>query len=197
MENIFKRNAARDLNLHDIPDDLFDQLFAKYSFANQESLIDSSHLATTHKLKLNPSETMERSNLAKILRDLRDCDPTSDQIDAFITFFNTDTGGCIEYQEYRKSYLAIKERSSAPTSAAQYRSKIQLDVDRVKHKRLEVNPQAMYQCPITSSQGYGWNAVAPKSHDPIVSETGKLEFNGLKQTDVTLGEGRSVTDYFG
>jgi hypothetical protein len=46
------------------------------------------------------------------------------------------------------------------------------------------------------AQEIGWNAVAPKAYDPFCKETGKKAHNPLLSTDVTRGEGRSVTDYF-
>mmetsp|Transcript_31962 Transcript_31962/g.60120 ORF Transcript_31962/g.60120 Transcript_31962/m.60120 type:complete len:124 (-) Transcript_31962:414-785(-) len=111
-------------------------------------------------------------------------------------FFNTDTSGCISIEEYRRSYASIKRRSAKPSSATNYSSMNQMQLDRHRHRRVEPSPQDMYQKPVTTSQEIGWTAMAPKSTDPLCKDTGKLDHNPLQSTDVTRGEGRSVADYF-
>ena len=72
----------------------------------------------------------------------------------------------------------------------------QMDKDHMKHRRIETNVQDMYQRPMTTAQEIGWTCMAPKSKDPLVADTGKLELNSRVKTDVTMGEGRCVTEYF-
>ena len=72
----------------------------------------------------------------------------------------------------------------------------QMDKDHTKHRRINNNLQDMYQRPLTTAQEIGWTCMAPKSKDPLVADTGKLELNSRVKTDVTMGEGRCVTEYF-
>mmetsp|Transcript_31959 Transcript_31959/g.60115 ORF Transcript_31959/g.60115 Transcript_31959/m.60115 type:complete len:125 (-) Transcript_31959:1510-1884(-) len=105
METIFKRQAARNLDLHQIPDEEFERLFLQYSLSNQHTMVDKT---AGDRLKLDPAQTMVRSDLAKLLSELIGDTPTNVQMEAFLTFFNTDTSGCISIEEYRRSYASIK-----------------------------------------------------------------------------------------
>eukprot|EP00976_Prorocentrum_cordatum_P051415 1038475-Prorocentrum_minimum.AAC.2 len=96
----------------------------------------------------------------------------------------------------RCASVRATERSAAPVHAVNYISKAHMDKDHTKHRRINNNLQDMYQRPLTTAQEIGWTCMAPKSKDPLVADTGKLELNSRVKTDVTMGEGRCVTEYF-
>lgn len=191
METIFRQHQARQLGVHDIPDERWDELFHNFSLTNVDTVLSSRG-----RLKLDPSRTMMRCDLAMLFKEIVSKDPSNEQMDAFKTYFNTDTSGCISYEEYKDSYTRIKNRSSVPINAVNYRSKNQMVKDHLKHRRVDSNLQDMYQRPMTTAQEIGWMAMAPKTVDPLVADTGKIEYNPRLKTDVTQGEGRCVTEYF-
>jgi hypothetical protein len=90
-------------------------------------------------------------------------------------------------------YAAL-ERCSNPADPKHYISGLRLRADRKRHWRLDEPPQASYAKPLLTSQVYGWHTQQAQA----VPEMGNTrKYFPVTKTDVTLNEGRSVTDYFG
>ncbi|KAK3237254.1 hypothetical protein CYMTET_52654 [Cymbomonas tetramitiformis] len=190
---VFQQLQAKKIeSLQSIPEANFREAFAKFSLASAPLNAEGP--------AVDPSTVMRRIDLAQVLCEVVGRQPEPEEIDAFLTFFDTETSGLIDIDEYCKSIEALKKRSAAPSSAAAYISKKSMQEDRTKHRRLENNPQNVLNKPATTAQEVGWEAQKPISQ----STTGFITlhpdmgnaFHGKKSSDVTGGEGRSITDWY-
>ena len=85
-------------------------------------------------------------------------------------------------------------RCTNPADPKHYTSGLRLRADRHRHRRLDENPQASYAKPLLASQVYGWHTQQAKAAEELGNTK---KYFPVTKTDVTLNEGRSVTDYFG
>lgn len=120
--------------------------------------------------------------------------PDREELDAFLTFFDITATGIMDSMEFGNGLRAMLARCAAPTNPKHYTSGLRLRADRKRHRRLDTTPQSSYAKPLLASQVYGWHTQQAQAA-PDLGNTRK--YYPITKTDVTLCEGRSVTDYFG
>ncbi|KAK9808612.1 hypothetical protein WJX72_000541 [[Myrmecia] bisecta] len=172
--------AAQRLCFADIPDEEYTQAFDRYA-------LHASRLAA--ELGVDGATTLLTRDLPLLLGELLQRQLNMAETCAMQTTFDTDTSAILSLDSFRRSLAALKESSRQPATSCSYTSYSKYRDDKLKHRRVDYCPQKTFQTPVTASQEVGWHTMKPRTGgDPTFP---------LSQTDVTLREGRSISDYFG
>lgn len=136
----------------------------------------------------------KRQELPQLIERVLGEKPGREELDAFLTFFDITATGIIDSMEFGNGLRAMLARCANPADPKHYKSGMRLRADRKRHRRLDEHPQASYAKPLLASQVYGWHTQ--QAH-PVPELGNTKKYFPITKTDVTLNEGRSVTDYFG
>ncbi|KAL0042639.1 hypothetical protein WJX79_006110 [Trebouxia sp. C0005] len=177
----YDKTRAQPLHLHEIPDDLFLQLFRKHALGQSE-------LASI--LEVDGATTMLTKDVLKLFQEAAGRKASVAEVNAVQTYFDTETSATISLATFSKSLADLKAVSIAPQSSASCISYSKYNDDKTRHHRVEYDPQSSFNSPVTTQQAIGWH-----THKVLANDQ-DLRFP-LSQTDVTRKEGRSVADYFG
>ncbi|DBA90516.1 hypothetical protein WJX77_001888 [Trebouxia sp. C0004] len=177
----YDKTRAKPLHFHEIPDDLFLELFSKHALGQSE-------LASI--LEVDGATTLLTKDVLKLFQEAAGRKATVAEVNAVQTYFDTETSATISLATFSKSLADLKAVSIAPQSSASCISYCKYNDDKTRHHRVEYDPQSSFNSPVTTQQAIGWH-----THKVLANDQ-DLRFP-LSQTDVTKKEGRSVADYFG
>ena len=178
----FKVHGA--LEFHTIADQAYEEMFMKYAFAGSE-LADDLQMA-------DGATCMMRCDLLGLLGELLGRETTVEEIKVFRTCFDTTSNSIITLKEYMDSVTVLKTQSESPGAACTYVSNSRYRSDRQRHRRKPLDPQQYFTTPVTTSQEIGWNSRIQSA----LGQHGK-KFFPLQSTEITLNEGRSISEYYG
>jgi len=186
--NAFENSRASVLKrLSDIPPADFTSAFMAFSLETTDPLL-AKEILVDGKL------FMKRADLPSLLRFvLKKEMPTSEEMEAFLTYFNTTTSGIIDSMEYGDALRRLINRSTNPQNPIHYKSNRKFREDRYQHKRLNEDPMEYFSKPVTTSQSIGWHTQQAQPGQDAPSRS----YFPILATEITISEGRSADDYFG
>uniref|UniRef100_A0A061RAH5 Flagellar associated protein n=2 Tax=Tetraselmis sp. GSL018 TaxID=582737 RepID=A0A061RAH5_9CHLO len=132
---------------------------------------------------------MLRGDLHLILFHVLDRHPTAEELDVFLTFFDTETSALISKEEFCRSVARLKGRCASPRYPRDYTSHRLFTDDLTKHRRLEYDPMTTFRRAVTNTQEFGWHTAA-RTAQPS-------RYFPLSSTDVSRNEGSQPSNYFG
>lgn len=186
--NAFQNTRANVLTrLAAIPPENFTAAFMHYSLDNRDPLL-------AKEIQVDGKLFMQRENLNSLLRMVLEKEmPTREEMDAFLTCFDTTTSGIIDSHEFGDALRRLIDRAKNPSNPVHYKSNLHFRQDMHKHRRMEEDPQQYFSKPLTSSQTIGWHTkqAAPSQEAPT------RKYYPITSTEITQKEGRSLEDYFG
>jgi len=184
----FETSKANVLHrLAKIPPETFTSAFMHYCLDTKDKLL-------AKEIQVDGKLFMQRENLNSVLRMvLKQEMPTREEMDAFLTFFDTTTSGIIDSMEFGDALRKLMERAKNPSNPKHYKSNLHFREDRHRHKRLEDDPMAYFSKPVTSSQSIGWHTQQANPSQDAPSR----KYYPILSTEITQKEGRSLEDYFG
>ena len=186
--NVFENAKANKLQrLTSIPVEEYVNTFAEMS-------LESTNPALAEEIRVDGKMFMKRQELPQLIERVLGEKPDREELDAFLTFFDITATGIMDSMEFGNGLRNMLARASNPANPKHYTSANRLRADRKRHRRLDEAPQTSYAKPLLASQVYGWHTQQAQAGPEMGN--GRKYFPIFK-TDVTLNEGRSVTDYFG
>mmetsp|Transcript_39791 Transcript_39791/g.63825 ORF Transcript_39791/g.63825 Transcript_39791/m.63825 type:complete len:201 (-) Transcript_39791:409-1011(-) len=186
--NVFEHAKATKLQrLTSTPVQTFVDTFAEMS-------LERTNPGLAEEIRVDGKMFMKRQELPQLIERVLGEKPEREELDAFLTFFDITATGIIDSMEFGNGLRAMLERCANPGDPRHYSSGLQLRADRKRHRRLDHTPQASYASPLLTSQVLGWHT---QQAQPVPDMGNTRKYYPILKTDITLCEGRSVTDYFG
>mmetsp|Transcript_50541 Transcript_50541/g.161679 ORF Transcript_50541/g.161679 Transcript_50541/m.161679 type:complete len:195 (-) Transcript_50541:58-642(-) len=180
--NFFAHNAMRKMEIHNISEEKWVEAYQSVGLSPEDAF----------ELQVDRLTNLARGDLPRVLAAALGRDPTSEESQTFVIYVDVDTSGIITIEEFMRGVLALRASVGTPVSGVRYTSNLKFREDMHRHRpEVGTNPTDYYKKPLTTSQGIGWHSK--QAHAP----EGSKEWHGLKQTEITTNEGRSINDYFG